>query len=292
MNLLIIKLGATGDVVRTSTLLHRFQGSTTWITDKKNMSLLQNMRENLRCLSWEGRESARDRCYDLVINLEDTEDTGRFATSIKGKQIFGAYLNEKYKLQYSDDSHAWFDLSLISRYGRKRADELKYQNRRTYQDLIFEGLGMKFKSETYVLPKGSETGMCGDVALSPVAGPVWPMKAWAYYGELQRELESRGFKVNILPTRPTLLEHLGDVQGHQCLVSGDSLPMHFALGSGVKCVSIFNCTSPWEIYEYGLMEKLVSPLLGEHFYKRDFDPAATTSISLEDVLEATLRQLK
>ena len=44
--------------------------------------------------------------------------------------------------------------------------------------------------------------------------------------------------------------------------------MHFALGSGIPCVSILTCTSPWEIYEYGLQQKIVSPLLAEYFYQR------------------------
>jgi hypothetical protein len=47
--------------------------------------------------------------------------------------------------------------------------------------------------------------------------------------------------------RSSLLEHLADVQGHRCLVSGDSLPMHLGLGSAVCCVSIFTCASPWQI---------------------------------------------
>ena len=46
-----------------------------------------------------------------------------------------------------------------------------------------------------------------------------------------------------------MLEHLADVKGHRCLVSADSLPMHLALVSDVRCVSIFTCTIRWEIYE-------------------------------------------
>jgi hypothetical protein len=84
-------------------------------------------------------------------------------------------------------------------------------------------------------------------------------------------LEDRGLVVNLLPTRKTLLEHLADVRNHRCLVAGDSLPMHFALGSGVRCVTLFTCTSPWEIYDYGIQTKIVSPLLSEFFYKRGAD---------------------
>ncbi len=56
-------------------------------------------------------------------------------------------------------------------------------------------------------------------------------------------------KVNVLPRRPSLHKHFGDVANHRCLVSGDSLPMHFALAAQVPCVTLFNCTSPWEIHE-------------------------------------------
>jgi hypothetical protein len=96
--------------------------------------------------------------------------------------------------------------------------------------------------------------------------------------------------VNVLPKRNSLLEHLGDVQGHRCLVSGDSLPMHLALGTRTRCVTLFTCTSPWEICDYGLQTKIVSPLLEEFFYKRDFDARATTAIGLDEVREAVTRQ--
>ena len=117
------------------------------------------------------------------------------------------------------------------------------------------------------------------------------MKKWAYYDELKSELESGGLKVNTLQNRSTLLEHLADVQGHRCLVSGDSLPMHLALGSGLRCVSIFTCTSPWEIHGYGVQEKIVSPFLEKFFYKRGYNRRATTAISVETVMDAVMAQL-
>lgn len=292
MRLLIAKLGATGDVVRTTTLLRRFPGSVTWITAAKNASLLQNIDFDVRCLSWEERAQAADSSYDLVINLEDTLDVAEFVRTINHKQLFGAYADRENRLAYTDDARRWFDLSLISRFGRKRADELKFENRASYQEHIFAGLGFEFAGEEYVLPAPPDTGLRGDVALAAESGPVWPMKKWAYYSELKERLESAGLTVNVLPQRKTLLEHLGDVAGHRCLVGGDSLPMHFALGTGVRTVSIFNCTSPWEIHEYGILTKLISPFLGEFFYKRDFNPRATTAISLNEVLAATHEQLR
>ena len=291
MNVLIVKLGATGDVVRTTPLLRRLSGSVTWITAESNLSLLEGIDREVRCVSWENRKRVADTTYDLVINLEDDRETSSFLKHLKFKQLFGAYLNGDDKLAYTSDSRGWFDLSLISIYGREEADRLKLLNRRTYQELIFDGLGLGFSGEPYYLPPARPTGLMGDVAISSSAGPVWPMKQWAYYNELKKELEAQGLKVNILESRPTLLEHLADVQGHRCLVSGDSLPMHLALGTGLRCVSIFTCTSPWEIHGYGLQKKIVSPLLEQFFYKRGYDRNATTAINVEKVKDVLMAQL-
>jgi heptosyltransferase-2 len=291
MSVLVLKLGATGDVVRTTALLRRLPGPVTWITAAGNCSLLPTTGFDLRCLSWEDRRHALDRKYDLVINLEDEIDATNFINETQHTRLFGAYTDDGQSVRYTDDARGWFDMSLVSVHGRERADELKLENRRSYQDLIFEGLGYRFDGEPYCLPAATLTDLTGDVAMAPVAGAVWPMKNWAFYAELKDELEQRGLSVNILPTRATLLEHLGDIQGHRCLVSGDSLPMHLALGSNVPCVTIFNCTSPWEIFDYGVLRKIISSRLNEFFYQRQFNPVATKVVAMGEVLEAVIDQL-
>ena len=292
MNVLIIKLGATGDMVRTTPLLSHLSGQITWLTAAKNITLLENLTDNLRCFSWEERANVLDSHYDLAINLEDTFDVAQFLRTIECREIFGAYLGSDNSVTYTASSRRWFDLSLISSYGRRRADELKLLNRQTYQEMIFEGLGFRFAGETYLVPEPIETGLSGDVAIAADAGPVWPMKKWAYYDELKQRLENHGLTVNTLPQRASLLEHLSDVRNHSCLVGGDSLPMHFALGTAIPCVSLFTCTSPWEIYDYGVQTKIVSPLLEEFFYKRGYDERATTAITVDEVFDAVMHQLE
>jgi ADP-heptose:LPS heptosyltransferase len=292
MNVLIIKLGATGDVVRTTPLITRLSGDITWVTAAKNAVLIKDLKDNVRCFSWEERERALDTRYDLAINLEDTLDVARFLKTVHCGEIFGAYVNSEGPLKYTENSRHWFDLSLISTYGREQADKLKLKNRRTYQELIFEGLSLRFGGEPYLLPGPIKTGLSGDVAIAADAGEVWPMKKWAYYEELKQQLEGRGSTVNVLPKRSSLLEHLCDVKNHHCLVGGDSLPMHFALGTGTPCVTLFTCTSPWEIYDYGVQKKIVSPLLEEFFYKRGYDKRATTAVTVDEVLSAVMIQLE
>ena len=290
MNILIIKLGAAGDVVRTTPLLERLSGRITWITAAKNVPLLKSL-NNLHSVSWEQRNSVANIHHDFIINLEDAPGPGEFVQTLKYDRLFGAFLDAEGRLAYTDDSRGWFDLSLISRFGKQDADRLKLENRRTYQDLIFDGIGFRFAGEKYLLPEPSETNLSGDVAISPKAGAVWPMKNWSYYAELKHELEAQGLVVNVLPARATLLEHLGDVRNHRALVSGDSLPMHFALGTGTRCVTIFTCTSPWEIYDYHIQRQITSPLLAEFFFKRGMDGRATSAISVEEVFDAVMAQL-
>ena len=292
MNVLILKLGATGDVVRTTPLLRRLRSSVTWITAAKNCALLDGLADNLRHFPWEARARALDIPYDLAINLEDSLEVAHFLKNVGPAEIFGAYADSSDRVCYTDKSKAWFDLSVISSYGRREADRLKLFNRQTYQQLIFEGLGLRFAADPYLLPNSIETGLSGDVAIAADSGHVWPMKKWTYYRELKEALEDMGLTVNVLHQRRSLLEHLADVRNHRCLVGGDSLPMHFALGTGTPCVTLFTCTSPWEIYDYGVQEKIISPFLEEFFYKRDYDERAVTAIGVREVFDAVMQQLE
>jgi ADP-heptose:LPS heptosyltransferase len=290
MRTLIIKLGATGDVVRTTPLLRKLDGEMTWLTTGKNSVLLDGVANNLHCFSWEERAKILGCRYDLAINLEDTLDVAQFLRAVQCNEIFGAYVGPDGIVTYTENSKRWFDLSLISSYGRHEADHLKLLNRQTYQELIFSGLRFDFAGETYLLPEPVETGLSGDVAIAADAGPIWPMKQWAYYGELIRRLRDKGLIVNVLPKRSSLLEHLSDVRNHCCLVGGDSLPMHLALGTGTQCVTLFTCTSPWEIYDYGIQTKVVSPLLEHFFYQRGYDKRATSAITVDEVFSAVMAQ--
>src|SRR5262245_27669236 len=110
MNSLIIKLGATRDVVRTTPLLRRFDGPVSWITAKNNLELLQGVDPEVRCVSWENRKLVADTAYDLVINLEDHCEVSQFLDELTFKQLFGAYLDGDDRLAYTLDSRDWFDL--------------------------------------------------------------------------------------------------------------------------------------------------------------------------------------
>jgi heptosyltransferase II len=127
MKILILKLNATGDIVRTTPLLRCLEGEITWITARNNIGLLKGLTGNLRSLCWEDRHSIRGEEYDLIINLEDEAELAAFVKGIRHKQLFGAYMNGSNALSYTEDSRRWFDMSLISAYGKQKADALKFQ---------------------------------------------------------------------------------------------------------------------------------------------------------------------
>ncbi len=284
--ILIIKTGAAGDVVRTTTLLHIFNGEIDWIVDKKNSILLKGISGINNIIHTGEISDFKFPRYDLVVNLEDSEYFANFVREIKFSDLTGTYTTKSGKIKYTENIAEWFDMSLISRYGIEVANKLKYFNRRSYQEIIFNSFGEKFNGEPYMLPLAPDSTLRGDIAIAPKAGKVWPMKNWAYYNELADILRRKGLTVNFLPNRRTMLEHIGDISNHHLLISGDSLPMHIALGLGIKCVSIFICTSPYEIYDYGIQLKVISGNLREYFYRRDFVPEATKSVKLYEVLNA------
>lgn len=291
MNTLIIKLGAAGDVVRTTTLLSILDGNIDWLADDTNAILLKGIAKINRIIKWSDRTSLAKR-YDLIINLEDSIDVAKILSEVEHKDLYGSYIDSKGKLTYSENSRAWFDISLISRFGLEKANKLKLNNRKSFQELIFTGLERRFKGEPYFLPDTDMSDLAGDIAIASMSGDVWPMKNWAFFHELADSLINDGYRVNFLPKRRTMLEHLADIRNHKYLISGDSLPMHFAIGSRIKCLTIFICTSPWEIHGYEVQRKVISSQLEKYFYRRDVDKKASTSISLETVYNEFVKLTK
>src|ERR1700730_13921843 len=104
MKTLIIKLGATGDVVRTTPLLSRLPGQITWLTEARNTSLLEGLKRDVRCVAWEERTQIPDTKYDLVINLEDSLEAAVYLRTQEYSQLFGAFADPDGKLRYTDDS--------------------------------------------------------------------------------------------------------------------------------------------------------------------------------------------
>ena len=152
MNILIIKLGAIGDVIRTTSILpglkEKYENcKIDWATKKESFEVLKNNRllNNIYLI-----ENRINKKYDLLISLDDDYEACKLASKISSNKIIGAYLKNN-KIVYTKDSALWFDMGLLSRYGKKKADKLKAKNKKTYQEIMYKILNLNYKKQEPIL---------------------------------------------------------------------------------------------------------------------------------------------
>jgi len=253
MRTLIIKLGASGDVVRTMSICSVLGGEVFWLTSRYNEALLRRNPYIKKVFLWEestSLEILESKRFDLIICLEESLDVLRFVNGLSTDRLVGAYLEEGNVLSYTEEAAPWFDMSLISKLGKEQANRLKKSNRLTYQDYLFGMVGHKFMGQPYVLGHRADSSPVYDVGLEARVGSRWPTKGWSNYNQLAKELRDRGLSVLFYKQRDSLEDYIQDVASCRLTVSGDSLAMHLALALGRRSVAIFSPTSPNEIYDY------------------------------------------
>lgn len=286
--ILVIKKGASGDVIRTSTLLHFLKGDVTWVTHAYNKVFLPQQHPVLKTiLSFEETHTLAGQQFDYVISLDDDDECATLAASLNAKEIIGVY-KQNDKVIYTPHLKEWFDMSLISVHGRTRADEIKLENRKTFQQMLFAGFGQRFtNSHQYIMNEEIKARPVNKrIGIEKRAGERWPTKSWNKFDELALILKAKGYDIFFFEQRNNILDYINDVSTCQYVFTGDTLTMHLALYLKIPNVTVFTCTSPWEIAGYGIMRKVVSPRLATAFYKTQYIPEAVNSITIDDMVTA------
>jgi heptosyltransferase II len=284
--ILLIKTSALGDVMRTTPLLPALKGEVTWVTARDAFPLLEGLRQITHLKAIDDRREILSESFDWVINLDEDSRAVDLASRIDKNKLTGIY-REGDQIAYTEAGKEWFDMSLVSRFSRQEADALKFLNRKSWQTMLFEMAGLEFSGEPYLLPISLETRpVPGLVAVETRAGERWPIKRWGGYPALMTRLEAAGRTVETLRQRDSLGEYVNDINRCETLICGDTLAMHIGLALGKRVITIFTCTSPHEIYGYGRMTKLVSPLLERFFYSREYNEEAVNCIPMEQVFKA------
>lgn len=281
---MIIKTGAAGDVVRTTSLLNVLEGNIYWVTADESKPLLPDKWPGLTVLSvQEAFPSLKNIKFAQVISLEENKDCAKLASEVTADEVTGVYSHNG-KIVYTDNSAGWFDMSRVSKFGLAKANELKIENPASYQSHIFNMLGNKFNGEPYQIFTDDSIEINNKlIGIEKRTGTQWPDKQWWGYDKLIGKLEEEGHSVKVFTQRSNIRDYLRDIAGCSQIVSGDTLAMHIALAYKKTCTAIFNCTSPQEIYDYGLLKKAVSPLLSQYFYSSSLDREVIASISVEEV---------
>ena len=155
MDILIIKLAAIGDVLRTTSVLQalkeKYSCNISWVTENESFDILKNNEsiDKIYLINENLKKKLKDTIFDLIISLDDDNKACNLASSLNSKKIIGAYFEDT-KKAYTEDSSLWFDIGLISKFGKEKADELKAMNKKTYQEILFTILNINNeKYKTY-----------------------------------------------------------------------------------------------------------------------------------------------
>ncbi len=206
--ILIVKLAAIGDVLRTTPLLSGLkrkypQSHITWVVDKEALPLLTENPRIDRVIPFDFPSvlPLEIETFDLVIGLEKEPRGAALATKIRAREKKGFGLGaEGNLLPFNEGSEYALLLGLD--------DDLKFRrNAKSYPEIIFEIADLPYENDEYSLfldPGDIDRAAAFAaenlpdkknpiVGLNTGAGCVFANKAWTVdgYVKLIRELKSR-----------------------------------------------------------------------------------------------------
>ena len=297
--ILIIKLDALGDVLRTTCILPALKEkykrcSIVWLTKKEAAPLLQN-NPFIDRIEYNIKKIAKEN-FDLVINLDENLEACQLTTRV-GKKVIGSYLNNN-QIYYTEDSQKWFNMGLISKFSKKRADQLKRKNKKSYPEIIVNILGLKFnkgrdKPQLFLTKKEKDFGprfleknnISKDkliIGLNTDSGDRWRIKKMSIEKTIQlaRDLTKnfdaqiislgegwkkrnqeiiKKSKIKIIDSGSNDLRKFASIVNVcDLVISSDSLVLHLAISLNKKLVCFFGPTPAAEIETYNLGEKIIS----------------------------------
>jgi len=276
MNVLIINIGPHGDVLRTTILLNEFKHANIyWLTSVRNIDILNSKLIKKLFLIENLSYDYYHIYYDLVISLNEEYP-------FKDDVLFDKLIGVKPDGTYTEDSKAWFDMSLISRLGKEKSNQLKKENKKTYNQIIIEMVGGTWNNQEYIMDY--ESIESNKIGLIDTVNGVWKSKKWNGFKELYNLLDKE-FDVSFLNVKPTVKEHIYDINNCGLIVCPDTFGMHLAIALKKNVIALFSTTSPQEIYDYKRLEKVASPLYDKYFYTKEYNKELSDSIDVYNVYE-------
>jgi len=196
--ILIIKLAALGDVLRTTPLLHGLRRAhpdchITWVTEPNVIPMLQGVAgiDRLMTCGWETVLQLRHESFDQVYCFDKEPKATGLAVEVQARERIGFGLSRYGNVMpLSPNSEYIFELGIN--------DDLKFRrNTKTYPELIYECAGLPYpEPQEYLFPDLSTELAAGrefleslgvrpgdlKVGLNTGAGRVFATKKWTEAG--------------------------------------------------------------------------------------------------------------
>lgn len=299
VRILIVKLGAMGDVLRTTSILPTLTGEfkrphLTWITRKESLDLLEGNPFLDSVLETHGEAIATllTETFDLVINPETSRESAALTAIAKGKKKKGFGLSPRgFVYPFDPMAEELFTLGLF--------DDLKKKNQKTYEQLVCSLSGIPYHPTPPILCLSEDEQREGQeflkrrrlgkrpvVGINTGGGTRWPLKRWTTEGFIQlgkKLTRQLGAQVVLfggpseVEINKTISERLGKgVIDAGCfnpprrfaallnlcdvIVTGDSLALHIGLALHKRMVVLIGPTSAAEIDLYGMGEKITAEM--------------------------------
>lgn len=296
---LMVKLAATGDVLRTTAFLHAIhvtwpQARVTWVTRPGAVGLFRGNAMVDEVLATDDvATTARllTESFDVVLCPDADPDAVAIASMAKARERRGYRRDEQGGVvPLGEGARQWLEMGL--------SDAAKRANTQTYQHLVARVLGFDpaLVREPVLEPSAADkqaasafVDACGFpgslVGLNTGAGGRWEYKQWtlAHQLEFVRTAVGAGFGIVLLggpeeverhaklleSTRGLPVFDAGNrnsygrfaalVERCRAIVTSDSLAAHVAAARRVPAVVLFGPTSAAEIELYGRGIKVTPP---------------------------------
>ena len=298
--ILIVKLDAVGDVLRTTSILHALEkaypdSEILWLTKSSSKDFFINNPFVNEVLLYEDEalplRMAQEK-FSHVINLDPSPYSAAIASQANGdKKIgFGLDINEKV-YPFNPEAIEWFEMGAF--------DNLKKKNKKTYQQVIHEICSLPYEKGEIVLNLTPEEIDFKNsfiqkhdigkydfaVGINAGASDRWEFKKWYkdYYKELIKlvtknynavvllyggkdeiglnsELASVSDKVIDTGGNNTMREFISLMDIPSTIITGDTLALHVATALQKEVICLFGPTSYSEIESYGRVNKIIPGL--------------------------------
>lgn len=323
MKICVIKLGAKGDVVRTLPILVGIKkkypdSEITWITKKNTVDLLK---ENPYIKKVISSDSKIDDKFDILYNLDINEEAYRISQETKADKKLGFYSEGGYPAAFNKGAEYYINTIFDDELKKKNkktyqemifeAAELPYE--KEFCSIYLNANDLEY-GENFVKENGINKNKLIGIHIG--SSPRWLSKAWAEEKiiEFIKRLKAKNYEIllfggpdevkkhkkivdnlkakgiDILRNNPdnTNREFASLVNICKKIVCGDSFALHVSLALKKPTICLFFCTSPYEVEDYGLLKKIVSPKLYDFFPQRqdEYNEGLVNSISVDEVLMA------
>ncbi len=309
--ILIIKLAALGDVIRTGAILPGLKDTwpnshITWVTRPNGVRMLANHPLIDRLLPFDAETICHleHEQFDLCLSLDKEPGPAALAMRVDAPEKRGIGLST-YGTVFPLNSAcvAYFRLGLD--------DDLKFHhNDKSYQQLIYEAVGLSYGGQGYRLYPGPENRRWAArlwqslgiepnetvIGLNTGAGHVFANKTWSVekFIALANRLVTHQARTVVLLGGPeevernrriaaacpavrnpgcdhSELDFAALVERCNVVVTGDTLALHVAIACEVPVVGLFGPTCAQEIDLYGRGTKIRTRLACSPCYRRSCD---------------------